>query len=329
MERLKEDLKTGQFQKLYLFYGEEEYLKKRYLQEISKKIIPTGQELMNISIFEGNQVSPQQIIEAVETLPFLVEKRLVIVKNSELFKGGRADDTQKIVDFFSLIPSTCCLLFIESEIDRRNKGFKALQKWGRSVTFSYLQEKDLVTWIKKTFKRNKKNIDTQTTLYLLRIVGSDMERLEGEIEKIISYVIGEEIQKKDIDAICIPSLEVRIFELVKALGNKQSQKALEIYSNLILMKESPHMILAMITRQFRLILQVKYLQEQGMSQSQIGARLGLRNFIVRDCLQQGQGFSMNTLKQALHESLETDVNIKTGIVDGVLGVEILLIKYSH
>ena len=177
------------------------------------------------------------------------------------------------------------------------------------------------------FKKQGRDMDTQTAIYLFRTVGFEMERLEGEIEKIISYTEEQRIQKKDIDDICIPSLEIRIFELVKALGNKQSQKALEIYSNLILMKESPHMILAMIIRQFRLILQVKYLQEQGMSRRQMAQRLGIQDFIIRDCLQQSQGFSLSTLKNALQESLETDVNIKSGKIEAVLGVEMLLIKY--
>ena len=329
MERLKSDLKTQEFQKVYLFYGEEEYLKKYYVEEIIKKIIPKGQEMMNMSIVEGNQIVPEQIIEAAETLPFLSEKRLIVVKDSELFKSGRADDTQKIVDFLPDIPSTCCLLFVETNIDRRNKGYKAIQKWGRTVEFTHLKEKDLVSWVKKMFKKQGRDMDTQTAIYLFRTVGFEMERLEGEIEKIISYTEEQRIQKKDIDDICIPSLEIRIFELVKALGNKQSQKALEIYSNLILMKESPHMILAMIIRQFRLILQVKYLQEQGMSRRQMAQRLGIQDFIIRDCLQQSQGFSLSTLKNALQESLETDVNIKSGKIEAVLGVEMLLIKYLH
>ena len=97
--------------------------------------------MMNMSIVEGNQIIPEQIIEAAETLPFLSEKRLIIVKDSELFKSGRADDTQKIVDFLPDIPSTCCLLFVETNIDRRNKGYKAIQKWGRTVEFTHLKEK--------------------------------------------------------------------------------------------------------------------------------------------------------------------------------------------
>lgn len=330
MEKLKNDLKTGNFQKIYLFYGEEEYLKKHYMEQCQKKIIPKGQEMMNLSVLEGNQVSGIQIIEAAETLPFLSEKRLVIIKNSELFKSGRADDLQMLVDFFPSCPESSCLLFIEAEVDRRNRGFKSIQKHGYSIEFTHLNEKDLITWVKNRCKKDQKEIDTSTTIYFLRTIGSDMERLSGEIDKLIAYVnTQKQIEKKDIDEICTSSLEVRIFELVKALGNKQAERALEIYSNLIFMKESPHMILAMMARQFRLILQVKYLHDQGYPSNQIARRIGVRDFIVKECLQQGQGFSMSALKEALQDALNADVNMKTGKVDPILGVEMLLIQYAH
>jgi DNA polymerase-3 subunit delta len=329
MKKLKEHIKQNQFLSCYLFYGEEEFLKKRYLEQVTNKMIPQSAQMMNMDLFQGKNITANQIIEISETFPFMAEKRLVIVKDSGFLKTGRKDDTEKVSEFIENILDTTCLIFVENDIDKRNKLYKRINKVGYVVEFQSPKENELITWIKKGLKQHQKEIDNKTAVHMLRTVGTNMEELVTEMEKISTYK-GEEtvIQKDDIDKICTKSLEIQIFDLVKAMGYKNPTKALTIYSNLILMKESPIMILSMLTRQFRLILQVKTLRVEGYDQNRIAERLKQRTFIVRDCLKQADYFSMNVLKRGIQECLETDVAIKTGRLESKLAVEMLLVKYS-
>lgn len=329
MKQLKEQIKSGNFQTCYLFYGNENYLKKYYMEQMKQAIIPVGMEMMNLDVLEGKQVSSGQIIDAAETLPFMTDKRLIVIKESELFQSGRKDETEKTAAFLSKLPETTCLIFIESQIDKRNKLYKQMDKFGRIVEFATPKESELAVWLQKGFKKYHKQISPKTAAYMIRTVGSTMEALVEELQKLIAYKNHEtEITEDDIDAICTKSLETKIFDLVAAIGNKNSSKSLEIYGNLMLLKESPIMVLTMITRQFRLILESKILRGMGVDTEGIAKRMGQRSFVIRECLKQGGNFSESLLKQAMKECLETDIAIKTGKMDGTLAVEILIIKYS-
>jgi DNA polymerase-3 subunit delta len=327
--QLKEQLKKNIFQPAYLFYGEEQFLKKHYLEEIQKKLIPSELQMMNLTVFEGKAIPASQIIENMELLPFMGEKRLVIVKNSELFLSGRKNDTELMSNYIPNIPPTSCIVFLEDTVDKRNKLFKLMHAKNYTVECESLKENDLLVWIKREFNRKNKNIDSKVGIYMLRMVGTSMENLANEIQKLIDYMEErKDVTTKDIDDICIKSIDAHIFDLVKAMGYKKVDQALEIYSNLILIKEPPIRILSMLTRQIRLILQVKYLYSQGLGQKEITEILKQPSFVIGDCLKQSQLFAIEKLKEAIEDCLQTDMDIKTGKMDGELAVEMLLLKHS-
>jgi len=285
--------------------------------------------MMNLTVFEGKTIPSSQIIESMEILPFMGDKRLIIVKNSELFTSGRKNDTELMCEYIPNIPPTSCIIFVEDTVDKRNKLFKLMHSRKLTVECEPLKENDLLTWIKREFNRKDKSIDSKTGIYMLRIVGTSMVNLSNEIQKLIDYVEERrDITPKDIDDICIKSLDAHIFDLVKAMGYKKVDQALEIYSNLILIKEPPIRILSMLTRQIRLILQVKHLYEQGLASKEISEILKQPFFVINDCLKQSQLFTMEKLKEAIEECLQTDIDVKTGKMDGELAVEMFLMKNS-
>lgn len=329
MKTLKQNLKEKKFAKSYLFYGKEGYLRDAYLQRVKKELIPGEAEMMNVTIFEGKKVESGTIIAMADTFPFLSEKRLVIVRDSGLFQAGRKDETEKMANYLGNVPESTCLLFVETEIDKRNKLYKAVVKVGQVVDFSPLTERELLLWITKECKKENIAIDGSVGSYFLRSVGGEMEYIYGELQKLMMFKgQGGVLSREDIDAICSKSLEMRIFDLVAALGNQKPREALLIYRHLLLMKESPIGILVMLVRQFRLILQCKLLLEQGTPQSAIGEKVGIRDFVVRECVKQGKNFSIPKLKNAMEECLQTDVDIKTGKMVGDLAVELLILKYG-
>ena len=330
MKELKKQWKNGEFGRCYLLFGAETYLLKDYETALEKALLPEGTEMMNHDIFEEKRATAAAIMDAAETFPFLNEKRLVTVKNSEFFqKGGRKEEGEKLKEFLADIPESTCLLFIEEKVEKTSALYKAVVKQGQAVEFKKLTEKDLGTWIKKLCKDNQKQMSESVLGLFLQTVDHDMENMEGELLKLIAYKGEEsEIKAEDIRAVCTVSLEARVFDLVKAVAEKRPEKAVQIYRTLLSMKESPYMVLSLITRQFRFILETKLLSESGMTNETIAAKLEIRDFAVKEYLRQSKRFSARVWKDAMKDCLETDLNIKSGKAAEETAVELLIVKYA-
>lgn len=328
MKELKNDLKSKNIRGLYLFYGEEAYLKKYYEAALIEAVVTAAAD-MNTSFFAEKGAAVAAIIDMAETMPFLSERRILIIRNSGLFESGRKEDSERITDFFPNIPDTACLVFIEDVVDKRLKTFKALSKSGLAVDFKVPSESELAIWVHKIIKKEKMAINEDAVPYLIKCCGWKMDSILLELQKLFAFKKeNESITVEDIDLITTKTLESRIFDLVDAIGNKKAANALTVYHNLLLLKEHPIMILTMITRQFRLIYQAKYLQQRGFSINQVIDAMGQRSFIVKECLEESKNFTMDGIKQALNDCLSTDVSIKSGKIEASLGVEVLIADYS-
>lgn len=330
MKVLKENIKNKNFAKCYLLFGEENYLKKYYEHKLKNAIVSDNMDMMNTNVFEGKSISIDTIINASNTLPFMCEKRLVLIKFSELFQNGRKEDSDKMKGYLADIPNSTCIIFIEENVDKRNKLYKTIQKEGYIAELKSPKESDLIVWIQKTFKKYNIDIETKIAIYMLRNVGTDMDLLEGEIQKLIAYKNNENIiNQTDIDIVCTKSLETKIFDMLDAIGNKNLSIALNIYNNMIMSKEAPIKILIMIIRQFRLLIQVKYLLSKSYNNDYIAQRLNQNPFVVKGFLAQVKNFPQEILNQAFEDCLETDISIKTGLLSADIAVELLIIKYGQ
>lgn len=330
MKTLKKNWKNHEFSRCYLFYGTETYLIREYEAALTKAILPEGAEMMNHDVFEEKRATAAAIMDAAETLPFLNEKRLVTARNSEFFqKAGRKEEGEKLKAFLADLPETVCLLFIEEKAEKTNGLYKAVAKYGQAVEFKKPTEKDLGTWIKKRCKENGVEMSEGILNLFLQTVDHDMENIDGELQKLMAYKGEEkEIKAEDIRAVCTVSLEARVFDLVKAVAEKRPEKAVQIYRTLLSMKESPYMVLSLITRQFRLILETMLLSQSGMTNDAIGARLEIRDFAVKEYLRQSKRFSAEGWKKAVRDCLQVDLDIKSGKAAEKTAVELLIMKYS-
>lgn len=330
LKDLKKQWNEHVFAKCYLFYGPEAYLLKNYETALMKAILPEGTEMMNHDVFEEKRATAAAIMDAAETMPFLNEKRLVTVRNSEFFqKNGRKEEGERLKDFLGNLPESVCLLFVEEKVEKSNGLYKAVVKYGQAVEFKKPTEKELSVWVKKTCKEHGIRMSEGVLALFLQTVDHDMENIEGELEKLVAYKDGQgDVSEEEIRDICTASLEARVFDLVRAVAEKKPEQALTVYRNLILMKESPYLVLSLITRQFRLILETLLLSQGGMPNDGIAARLELRDFAVREYLKQSKRFPVAGWKKALRECLDTDLNIKCGKAAEETAVELLIIKYS-
>ncbi|MFP4697889.1 MAG: DNA polymerase III subunit delta [Eubacteriales bacterium] len=330
MKELKQQLKKGELSNLYLFFGEENFLKDLYKKRIKFKLLGSDDDVMNYNYYEGKQVQVDDIIEMAETLPFLGEHRLIIIENSELFKSGKKNETDTMAEYLDNLPSTTYIIFVEDNVDKRNKLYKLIKKIGNPVEFKEVSEYEIKQWISLTAKKNNIIISSDVSDYFIQVVGTDMKTVEKEFEKLISYSINEkEIKKDAIDNICSNLLENKIFDMIDAIGEKRQEIALKLYHDLLTLKEPPFRILFMLVRQFRMLLQVKTLSNKRLNSFNISKKLQLRKFIVDSCLKQIKNFNEDKLKKALFDCLEYETLVKTGRMEDKLAIEMIIIKYSR
>jgi len=330
MKELKADLKTGDFKPVYLLHGEEAYLVRHYEAQFAEKLLAGADPMMNQDIFEGKECDVEAVITAANTLPFFSDWRLVCVRDAQLLTTGRKDATEAMAAYLPQLPPSTLLLFVETAVDKRNRLYKKIAAQGRAVDCVLPGEAELLRWVANIFKKKGKQIAPPTARLLLATVPRSMDAIYAEADKLGDYV-GEapHITDEDIHAVCTPSLEARIFDLVAALCSRQTERALVQYHTMLAAKEQPLMVLAMMARQFRMILQCKACAQQRISPRDTAAKLGLRDFMVQECLRQAQHFSQQRLLSALCDCQDTDTRIKTGLLEGEVGVELLIVQYSQ
>lgn len=324
MKSLNEDLKTGNLKQVYLLFGEENYLKKQYKDRLTKALISDGDE-MNYAYYEGKGIDVKEIIDLAETMPFFSERRLIVIENSGFFKNA----APVLAEYMKDIPETSYFVFVESEVDKRGKLYKAVKDKGRIVELARQDEKTLVRWIYGNVKKEGKQITESSIHYLLSKCGTDMENLQKEMEKLFCYTLDKEvIELRDIDAICTTQITNEIFDMVNAVAEKKQKRALDRYYDLLALKEPAMRILYLLSRQFRLLMEVKEMTGQGYDKKSIASKAGLHPFAVGKYIEQSRRFSQEELRSILEESVDIEERVKTGRLQDVLAVELFIVKYS-
>ena len=321
MKSLNEDLKTGNFKQVYLLFGEENYLKKQYKDRLTKALISDG-DTMNYAYYEGKGIDVKEIIDLSETMPFFSERRLIVIENSGFFKNATAE----LAEYMKEIPETTYFIFVETELDKRGKMFKAVKDKGRIVELARQDEKTLVRWIYGNVKKEGKQIAESTIYYLLSKCGTDMENLQKEMEKLFCYTLNNDvINMEDIDAICTTQITNEIFDMVNAVAEKKQKRALDRYYDLLALKEPAMRILYLLSRQFRLLMEVA---GEGYDKKTIASKAGLHPYAVGKYIEQSRSFSQEELRKILEESVDIEERVKTGRLGDVLAVELFIVKYS-
>ncbi len=234
MQRLMQDIKTGQLNHLYLLYGEEAYLRRQYRDRLKEALI--GDDNMNYHYYEGKNISIGEVIDQAETLPFFSEKRLIVIENSGLLKSGGEQLAEYLADF----PQTTYFLLVESQIDKRSKLYKTIASKGCCVEFAIQDEETLKRWILGMMKKENKKISQRDLNLLLEKTGTDMENIRKETEKLFCYCLDKEIiSGQDIEEICTKQIGNHIFDMVSAIAEGKQEKALNLYYELLAQKEPP------------------------------------------------------------------------------------------
>ncbi len=324
MEQLLQDLKQENYKKVYLLCGEEAYLRSQYKKRLRDALVAEG-DTMNYSYYEGKDINLRAVIDMAETLPFFADRRVLMVENSGFFKN-KCDE---LADYMAVIPESTFFIFVETEIDKRNRLYKEVKKNGRIVEFGIQKEDTLTKWILGMLKKEEKNITRDTLQAFLTKTGSNMQLIKNELDKLIAYTEGRDvITAEDVERVCITQTTNQIFEMVNAIAEGRQKRALELYEDLLALKEPPMRILFLIARQFNQLYQVKLLAKEGLSSAEIAKQAGIVPFAVKKYQAQAKSFSAEELRTAVEECVASEEEVKTGAMNDRLSVELLIMKYS-
>lgn len=324
MRSILEDIKQNSFQKVYLLYGEEAYLKHQYRDKLLKALDAEG-DTMNFAKYSGKGISEHEIIDLSETVPFFADHRVILLEDSGFFKNA----CDRLPDYVKELPEYLVLLFVESEVDKRNRLYKAVAKAGRTVEFGTQKEDSLLTWIARMLGRENKKITKPDAQYFLSRTGTDMNNIAAEVEKLICYAWDREVvMREDIDAIGSEQIENRIFEMIRAVTERRQEAALALYYDLLALKEPPMRILYLLARQYNQMLQVKEAMESGKGQPEISSKLGIQSFLVRNYMNYARQYTKAELLYIVRTCTETEEAVKTGGMTDALSVELLIVEFS-
>jgi DNA polymerase-3 subunit delta len=279
---------------------------------------------MNYSYFEGKDADPLKISEAAQTLPFFSDYRLIVIEESGLFKSQ-----SELGEYIKELPESTVIIFVETEVDKRNKLFKLLKEHGTISEMNGLDEKNLKLFVASLLEQNGKKIPENLVVYFLDKTGADMVNICNEIEKLVSFALERTvITQEDIDTVVTTQISGKIFQMIDAIGSKQSGKALTLYYELLSVREKPMSILYLLTRHFNILLQVKDLQARGFAAASISEMAGIPPFSVNKYVAQAKNFTIKKLKEALEACTDIEEQVKTGRMLEKIGVEMLIITFS-
>ncbi len=322
MRQISQDIKQNTFRQVYLLYGEERYLRRQYREKL-KSALCGDDDAMNLHIYEGKNPPLEEIFALAETMPFFAQRRVILLTDSGLFKSGG----EKMAAYLSQPNPTTFFVFTESEVDKRSKLYKTVQSKGYAAEFPLQDENTLKRWTAGLLAREGKKISEHTVELFLSKTGTDMENIQMELEKLICYCLEREvITAEDVEEICTTRVSSRIFDMINAIAARQPRQALELYYDLLALREPPMRILFLIARQCNMLLQVKELRTKGYDNKTMAAKIGAAPFVVGKYLNQAAKFKTETLRQAGEKCVEAEEAVKTGRMNDMMSVEILILS---
>ncbi|MBN1494536.1 DNA polymerase III subunit delta [Candidatus Peregrinibacteria bacterium] len=318
---------------VYLFFGEDTYSANHKLKIWQKAFEEKHGGDINIAVLEGRDTTRIELESAVNSAPFLAEKRLIIVKNF-LAKGDK-DEQKKVADLLEEeLPDFSIIVFIEEEMpDKRTALLKKINKIGVLEEFESLIGPRLTGWIIN--KATEKNIPITPKVadYLGKVAGSELWNLNNELDKLKSYAKTQKIDEKAVDELVHPNLTTSIFKFTDYIAHKNRKGSLNTLDILIESGEEIVKIIFMIVRHFRILIQVKDLKDRGEPKSEIISKLKEHPFVVSTMLEQSPNFTKEQLKTIYDTLLKIDIGIKTGkirlLADDKKEVLLALQKFVH
>ena len=323
MRKLNADIKSRNFEKSYLLYGNEEYLKQSFRKQLFDAA--SGGDGMNAKVLSGKDQDLSALRDFTDTMPFFAERRVLLLVDTGLFKSA----SEGFDSWIRELPDTACVIFSESECDKRNRLFKAVSECGYVSELNHPDEETLERWIQAFFPKNGLRVTRDAYRKILEYSDDSMERLKNELEKLCSYCADKgTVTEEDVTAILTPAVKSRVFEMTESIALKDRDRALKLYYDLLSLKEPPLRILYLTARQFNQLLLVKELVSERKNRNEISELMKIRPFAAGKLSDLSRRFTVRELKDAVSLAAELEEAVKTGNLEDTLAAELLLIRLS-
>ncbi len=311
------ELRESTPKSLYLLWGPEDYLREQYLSELKKRCLPDGDDGFSYKRFDGPELDPAALEEAIDAVPFMSERSFVELRDVDI---NKLKEPERFGALISDIPDYCTVVFVQNtqfEPDGRLKLIKALKEHGQELKFTAQSQGMLIDWIIRRFRAAGKAVELDAAQRLLFVSGELMSALIPEIEKIAAYAKGDRVRISDVDAVASHIPEAVVFEMTDYISQKKYNTAMAVLAELLMDKNNePIPILAMLGVQMRKLYAARLAVEQGLGAKFVMDACSVKyEFLAKKLLSSARGFTLPQLKRAVELCAETDYKMKSGSQD--------------
>ncbi len=319
------NLRKKEIASVYLFSGEETYLKEEVIEKISEILLNSENKDFNYDLIYADESNAQEIIYKAASLPFLSDKRLVIVKRADKLEQV---EQKKLIAFLQKPVATTCLIFVTTgKVNLKTAFYANLGEVGESVVFWPLFDNQVPVWVKSKIKEKNKTITEDAVAYLQEAVGNELMKLSSQIEKLVIYSgANNKITLAEVKEVIADIKSVDIYKMIDAISEKNKAISLKILSKLIQEGEEPVKLLWNIAFRFRNFLKAQILLERKVAPKDVTSQLGINNFLDKNFIKQTNNFSKYKIIEEFKNILKADISLKTGTDDPQLILELLVLR---
>ncbi|RXZ77196.1 DNA polymerase III subunit delta [Paenibacillaceae bacterium] len=337
MRTAAKEIKEGKNRPIYVVYGKDRYRMQEFVSYLSDQLLDAEHRDLGLVKFDTSESSIDEAVLEAETLPFFVAHKIVLIRDQTLLaaggkEGGKIEhNTDRLLQYLKEPCDTSTIVFVVpvEKLDERRKLVKQLKSQDALLSFPELAGQELTRWIVRRASGQGRTITEDAAELIVLRAGTALQQLAQEVDKLCLFAgQGGTVGREDVERLLVSSVEEDVFALVDAMTGRQTGRALGIYKDLLLRREEPIKIAALMARQFRIMLQIKGLEEQQYSPQQMASQLGLHPYVVKLSAEKAKGFGQKELADRLSKLADLDFKMKTGQVDKVLGVELFLLSMS-
>ncbi len=333
-DALKE-IKENKFRPVYVLYGKDRFRLQQFIDAAADKLFTKDERELGIVKFDTSETVLDEIVLEAESLPFFVERKLIVVRDAVVFaaggkEGGKLDHhPEKLLRYIDNPLETSVIMVVvhAEKLDERRKLVKTLKERGSLVPFPELDSSQLKQWMLKRAAGQQRKMSEDAADLLLARVGHSMQQLSQEVDKLCLHVgEGGVIDSEQAALLTASTVEEDVFALVDAIAELRVDRALRLYRELLVRREEPIKIAALIARQLRIMLQIKELEQHHYSPQQMAGQLGLHPYAVKLAAEKSRKFNAARLGALLDSLADLDYRMKTGVIEKTLGLELYLLS---
>ncbi|MBW2063832.1 MAG: DNA polymerase III subunit delta [Deltaproteobacteria bacterium] len=311
-EEVLESLKRGERAPLYLFYGPGEFMLEKVIDRVKGELVPESARALNLETLYGDEIGPSDVISHARSFPFLAQKRLIILRRTESYS---TKELELFLPYLESPSESTCLIFVSAKADFKKSFYKKIRDMGLAVYFEAVREGQVLSWIKRLARELDLKIDGQACSYLQQVVGSDLQDIYAELEKLKIRYGNKTVGLDEAKDLVIHSRAYTIFELMNMVSEKNTGGSLRILKRFLEegdKRGAPLQAIGMLNRQLRLLWMAKGIAAKGGKTKDIAKKLGLMTFSAGMFARQCRLWSPEELEQALRLLHEADGLIKSG-----------------